>query len=327
MTRMIHVAAVLVLIGQSVSSSQAPDAARVLAAMREALGGEQRLTALKSVAIEGRVTRPRPDGSSGATDVEMVFALPDKFVTRDVIAQLGPVQITRRSGFNGADPIEEVDAPPSMGGGMRVMQLGPNAVTPGGQATPEQLEAQMKVSLLASRREFARLSLGMFGGVSAAYPVEFAYAGQAESPDGKADILQVTSKDGFAARLFVDAASHLPLMLTWMDKEPLRMMRDGRSGGAGGGNVQVVTGGDGHGRSPEQIEQMRKEMEERMKEAEANRKIVEYRLFYGEYKTIDGVRLPSTIQRMVDGTPTEEIALERITVNGKIDAGTFKGAR
>ena len=31
---------------------------------------------------------------------------------------------------------------------------------------------------------------------------------------------------------------------------------------------------------------MRQEMEQRMKEAEANRRTVEYRIFYGDYQTL-----------------------------------------
>ena len=34
--------------------------------------------------------------------------------------------------------------------------------------------------------------------------------------EGKADVLDVTGEGGFAARLFIDQKSHLPLMLTWM---------------------------------------------------------------------------------------------------------------
>jgi hypothetical protein len=41
--------------------------------------------------------------------------------------------------------------------------------------------------LLASKQDFARLTLGMFVTSFPAYPLTMTYAGQAESPDGKAD--------------------------------------------------------------------------------------------------------------------------------------------
>jgi hypothetical protein len=109
-------------------------------------------------------------------------------------------------------------------------------------------------------------------------------------------------------------------MLSWMDKEPLVMRQT-----PGGGNMRLMTSDDGHRPTPEEIERTRKEAERQMREAEAKRRIVEYRLFYGEYKAVDGVRLPSKIQRMVDGLPTEELVLDNIRINGTLPGETFKG--
>jgi hypothetical protein len=178
-----------------------------------------------------------------------------------------------------------------------------------------------------SRREFARLMVGMTGGTSPEFPVEFVYAGQAEARDGKADILDVKGPDGFTARLFVDGKTHLPLMLTWMDKEPLSMMvtNDGRGGGmrSGGGGVQVFGSAAGGSGTPEDLAKMRNDVAARMAEAEARRKVVEYRLFYGEYKAVDGVKMPTRVQRMIDGIATEEMTLEKIRINQKIDPAKF----
>ena len=68
-------------------------------------------------------------------------------------------------------------------------------------------------------------------------------------------------------------------------------------------------------------------MNARIKQAEAALKTVEYRLFYSEYKMVDGVRMPSKIQRMVDGLPTEELSLDKIKVNAKIDPAKFSIAK
>ena len=319
MKRALQSAFVLTLAAQALVIGQSAEVGRILAAMRAALGGDAALSAVKTVSVEGRATRSRPDGSSSESDFEMAMELPDRFVKREVIAQLGTTQISRRNGFNGTEVIDEVDTPPSIGGG-RMMVMRPGGPMPGGEATPEQLEAQRKSLLLGARRDFTRFALGMFGAGSASYPVAFTYAGQAESPDGKAHVLDVTATDGFSARLFVDATTHLPLMLTWMDKEPV-VVRQGRDGPD---NMRVVSGGDGHRPTSEDLQRIRKETEERMREAEAKRRTVEYRLFYGEYKSVNGVRLPSKIQRMVDGLPTEELWLDRIRINSKLDADTFR---
>jgi hypothetical protein len=166
---------------------------------------------------------------------------------------------------------------------------------------------------------------GLTGTAPVSFPVEFTYAGQAESPDGKADILELRGKDGFVARFFVDQQSHLPLMLSWMDKEPLQMSMGGGPGaaGAGGGGGQVQTFPRGSG-SPQDVEKLQQELAERMKQAEAARKTVEFRLIYADYKPVNGVQIPTRLQRMIDGFAVEELSLEKITVNQKIDPKKFE---
>ncbi len=48
----------------------------------------------------------------------------------------------------------------------------------------------------------------------------YTYAGEAESPDGKAYVIDVKNDDGFAARLFIDEKTHLPLMVTYQGPQP-----------------------------------------------------------------------------------------------------------
>src|SRR4029453_5674299 len=55
----------------------------------------------------------------------------------------------------------------------------------------------------------------MFATSFSSYPLAFGLAGQAEAPEGKADVLDVKGPGNFAARLFVDNKTHLPLMLSW----------------------------------------------------------------------------------------------------------------
>jgi hypothetical protein len=328
MKRAFQALCVTVLALEALLAGQGADVTRVLTQLRAALGADKP-SAARTVSIEGRVTRSGPNNTSSASDFEMAIELPDKFMKREVFANIGGMALTRRSGFNGALLIDETDAPPGMshggGGTVRMMQIGPGTGMIGGQATPEQLAAQRKISQQANRREFARLALGMFGDTTAAFPVEFAYVGQAEAADGKAEVLDVRGSDGFVAKFFIDATTHLPLMLSWMDKEPLRMTMGpgGMSAGPGGGNVQTITRSGASGSSID-MQQIQQEMAERMKEAEAKRRTVEYRVFYADYKTVNGVQLPTRIQRMVDGEATDELALEKIRVNQKIDQKKFE---
>jgi hypothetical protein len=329
MKRAFQAFCVTVLAAEAFLVGQGADVNRVLTQLRAALGADKP-SAAKTLSIEGRTTRSSPNNTSSATDFEMAIELPDKFMKREVFANIGGMALTRRSGFNGAELIDETDAPSGMmhggGGAVRVMQMGPGGNMVGGQATPEQVAAQRKISQHANRREFARLALGMFGDTSPAFPVEFVYVGQAEAEDGKADVLEVRGADGFVAKFFVDTKTHLPLMLSWMDKEPMRMtMGPGgvTSSSGGAGNVQTFTRSASGGANID-IQQLQAEMAERMKEAEAKRRTVEYRIFYADYKAVNGVQLPTRIQRMVDGEATEELALEKIKVNQKIDQKKFE---
>jgi hypothetical protein len=252
-----------------------------------------------------------------------------KFVKKDAVMNIGGESIFRRSGFNGDEIIDVTDMPASMSsmngnGNMRMTRTGPGG--PGPNATPDQIAAQKQQRLTSSRREFARLVLGMIGSTTSAYPVEFTYGGKVDAAGGKAEVLELKAADGFAGKLFVDAGTHLPLMLSWMDKEPIRVtMGDG-----GGGTVTTMANGSmlrtvtaGGGMTQDDLAKMQEDMAARLKEAEANRKTVEFRIFYADYKSVDGVKLPTRIQKMTDGIAMEELTLEKIKVNGKIDPARF----
>ena len=325
----------------SMAAGQERDVNQILAGARTALGGEK-LAAVKTLSAVGRTVRALPNGTSSENEFEMTLELPDKYVMRSVLAAMGNMSVYRNSGFNGGQVIDEIDRPPSLsGGGVVHFRI----AGPGGVTDPEKLTAEQKVEfdqkrLVANKKEFAKLALGMFAMSPAAYPVELSDGGQAESPDGKADVIEVKGEGGFAAKLFIDAQTHLPLMLSWMDKEPLVMtMGPGgmvTAGGAPGAGVAVGGGNatftrteraGGASMTPEEREKMMKDLEARRKEAEAKLRTVEYRVYYGDYKAVSGVQLPHRIQRSIDGKPTEEMVFDAIKVNPKIDAKKFQVAK
>jgi hypothetical protein len=318
------------------------DAGKVLGDARQALGGAKKIEALKTLAATGRTVRTMPNGASMEGDFEMSLELPDKFVRRDVVAAMGNMSIYRLSGFNGDGLISETDTPPQLSTGNVVIHV--RRAGPGGAdaatMTPEQKEAARVGAVQAAKRDFSRLALGILLTLPSC-PLTFAHAGTAESPDGTADVIDVKGGD-FAARLFVDQKTHLPLMLSWTDKEPLRIVRqfNGPGGGAAGGGNVVVMGGSGGAAAasagqggggakpastmtPEEFKKVEQQVAEQAKEAEAKRRTVEFRLYYADYQAVDGVMLPHRLQSSVDGKPTEEITLEKIKLNQKIDAKKF----
>jgi hypothetical protein len=344
--RGVSVALAIVAAG-SLAAAQGRDVNGILAAAQTELGGAK-LAAVKTLTAVGRTVRALPNGTSAENEFEMALELPDKYLLRSVVAAMGNMSIYRNSGFNGGQVIEEIDRPPSLsGGGMVVMRF----AGPGGAVDPEKMTAEEKAEfdqrrLLANKREFAKLALGMFAASPAAFPLELADGGQAESPDGKADVIDVKGEGGFAAKLFIDAQTHMPLMLSWMDKEPL-VMTMGPGGaaaagpggvsaappgggtwtGSGGGMAVTRSAGQGGNLSPEAREKMMKDLEARRKEAEARLRTVEYRVYYGDYKSVGGIQFPHRIQRSIDGKPTEEMIIDTVKVNPKIDAKKFQVAK
>jgi hypothetical protein len=315
-------------------------AAAVVADMRKALGGEQKIAALKALSLRADYRReggPFGGGGGGATfvmmggpgggrgdaapqmtgKIEIDVELPERYLRADVGS--GMLSFTRTEGFDGSRPFVEMAG---NNPGMRV-----TADNPAADPT------RAKAALQRSNVELARLMLGLCGTTQPNFPVTFAYGGIAESPDGKAHILDVSGPDNFKVRMYVDTESHLPLMLTFMEAEPRMMMRSmtrgdapppGAHGGqmvtAGGGNVQV-RGGQAAELTPEQ----RAEIEKARKEAEATpAKMIEYRLFFSDYRKVDGLSMPHRIARGTGDKTTEEWDVTSYKVNPTFKADRFK---
>src|SRR5262249_16735162 len=142
--------AVLVLLAAgALHAVQAPavDPAAVLSAAREAMGGEKRLSAVKSFTASGRTQQVRGDNLV-PIEFEINVELPDKYARRDEIPaqESGPTTL----GFNGDALIQlPVPAPPPARAG----------VPP---PTEAQLQAQRTARANTVKQDFVRLTLGMF---------------------------------------------------------------------------------------------------------------------------------------------------------------------
>ena len=145
------------------------------------------------------------------------------------------------------------------------------------------MEAQLRARLMQSKQDFARLMLGMFAGTPASFPVTYAYAGQAEAPQGKADVIDVTGPGTFKARLFI-AENGLPIMVSWT--------APARPGPPAAPAAPAAP-------APEQ------------------------RLFFADYRDVDGLKLPFRIRRAAGTETTEETTFDRYRINAKVDPRRF----
>jgi hypothetical protein len=232
--------------------------------------------------------------------------------------------MTRVEGFEGSRPFLDIA---SNSPGARINFDQPSA-------DPVRASAVMK----RHQADVARLLLGLMAGVQPGFAVTYTYVGEAESPDGKASVIDVTGPEDFKVRLFIDTQTHLPLMLTYTEAEPRlitrTMTRGGSSGGSAGrsgGPAPAAGHGGAGGAAPagsgamqQLTPEQRAEIEKQMKEAEATPpKMVDYRLFFSDYREVDGISLPHRIVRGTAEKTTEEWDVKTYKVNPTFKADRF----
>jgi hypothetical protein len=287
-----------------------------LGAARAALGGEERLKNVQGLMVAGKFRRvmamrmqtagaPAPAGATimhGAGeappqltgDVELAFALPDKYVrTNELDTPMGG-SITELVGFDGAQPWSDVRTD---GGGMLVIRR-PQVATAG---APGAQDGAQRV-----RAEIARYTLAFLLSAPTAEGVEWAYVGEAEAEDGRADVLDCKGAHGFNARLFLDKQTHRPLMLTYRSTEPVMRM-EMRSGPPPAGGASEPR----EARTPADIPPP--EMRER-----------ETEVHFGDYRAEDGIMFPHQLTFARDGEVSEEWELKTIKVNPQFKPDKFQ---
>jgi len=263
------------------AQTAAPDPVAILGATREALGGDKRLSAVKTLVATGRTQQVRGDNLV-PIEFEIAIELPDKYVRKDEIPaqESGPTAV----GFAGENLIQ---VPP---------QAAP-AGRPGGPPppTPEQLEATRRARVVGVKQDFARLVLGMFAGSFAGYPLTFTYVGQAEAPQGKADVLEAKGAPNLVMRFFIDQSTHQPIMISWQGAAP------------GGGRGAVP----GRGPAPPAA-------------AAPAGPPPENRIYFADYRDVDGMKWPFRLRRALGADTIEETTFDRFRVNTRIDPKKFQ---
>jgi hypothetical protein len=290
--------------GNGPAYAQDARAAEVLAATRKAIGGKA-LDSLKTLSVDATVQR-NVGNFQAQSDVEIAVEVPDKFARTDVPSGAMGVSVT--TGFNGDRAIVPANARVMPGGGAMVIMMGGPGAAPGAghdaeKPSPEQLEEMNTSALRNSRHEISRLMLGWFGMTHPALHAKYTYAGEAESPDGKAHVIDVKDEDGFVARLFIDQRTRLPLMLTYQGRQP-RVMRSTAE----------------RPPSREEADKRAAELKAAMSQPQP---LVDITLFFDDWREVDGVKFPHTVRRASEGNTTEEWSVGKVKVNPKIDAKKF----
>ena len=330
--------AALAAASYSTLHSQVVDAAQVLAAVREALGGEKSLSAVKTFVATGR-TRQLRGNNLVPIEFEISCELPGKFVRIDEF----PAQDTdpTTSGFNGELLIQFPPPPPGPGraGGAsaassdRADAPPANAGRASGQSPEEGRNAGPPLSpaqqrVLNVKQEFARLTLGLFASSFPSYPLTFRYAGEGVAPEGKADVLDVAGSGNFVARLVVQRETHLPVMLMWQVASTAVVFRiPGQplpSPVAPGVLVVDAPTPPATTANQEERDQYTATIATLRRQALTQAKPVDYRIYYGDFRNVDGLKFPFRLRRAIAGETIEETTFDRIRINPKIDPKKFE---
>jgi hypothetical protein len=324
--------------------------AALLAEARKAVGGEDKLAAIKRLQVKGEMRR----GQGNLTlegDSEVFFELPDKF-RRNESLSLGPggPGIDRVEVLNGNDVWEENTGGGGGRGGFgggRGGDFGGGGFRGGGgfpglggdqsgdaaaQARAQGLDPERvkEAQRRARQTEVARLLMAIL--LTTDSPV--AWIGTAESPDGKADVLEMKTPDGQATRLFLEATTHMPLMMTWAGGA----QRAGRGGQGSGGQGRGGQGrgfggpdtpprGAGDAATPQggapQGGAAVDTLQGRRGRPGGGGAPATLEMHLAEYKVVNGIKLPHLITRGTNGETAEEWAIKSYRINPSFKNNTF----
>jgi hypothetical protein len=343
------------------SAESVKKAEQVLAEARKALGGDK-LESLKSLAASGRTKRVRGNNLV-PIEFEILIELPNRYVridafpaedadptsagfNGDALIQIPPPPAmpadrgmpggpgaaaapgaaaqpagSRPSGAPAAPPAA---APPA---GAMPGATAPGAISAGpmmmGGRGPAMDPRRMRLTTV--KQDYARLALGLFA-ASSVSPLTYSYAAVAEAPQGHADVLDVKGEGNFALQYFINTETHLPIMVTWTTPPTnviVTVPGQPPPASVAPGAV-VVTGPPAPppGAPKEEMDKYSKEVLALRAKAQATP--VEQRLYFADYRDVDGLKLPFRLRRAIGKETTEETTFDRYRVNAKIDQKKFE---
>ena len=281
------------------ASSQENRALGLIEKARAALGGDK-LKSVQSLSVNTKfrriIDKSQPE-MSGETQFDLL--LPDKFMsTEEANLRAGGATLVRITGVNGDQPFRDASTRGGGGGAMMVVRAGPDG--------PEAQAGFLK----SMRAELARYALAWLL-TSPAPQTEFTYVGEAEAEEGRAEVIDAKSPDGFAVRLFLDKKSFKPLLISYQGPQPNMVVRSHAVSAA----------------SREDAEKQAKELKEQADKnvaAQGQPKMVEFQMFLSDYREVDGIQFPHQISRSINGEVAEEFEVTRVRINPPLNAEQFK---
>jgi len=185
-----------------------------------------------------------------------------------------------------------------------------------------------RARLTTVKQDYARMALGLFG-ASTAYPLTYSYAAVAEAPQGRADVLDAKGEGTFALRYFINSETRLPIMVTWTTP-PTNVIvtvpsQPPPASVAPGAVVVAGPPAPAKDAPKEELDKYSKEVLALRAKAQATP--VEHRLYFADYRDVDGLKLPFRLRRAIGTETTEETTFDRFRVNAKVDPRKFEALK
>lgn len=288
-------------------AEQTPDP---LAAMRQAIGGEAAINAVTKFSVNGSVVHHQSQVSI-SQGYEVSCELPDKFVTttrsttdmsylpRGVA--MPTTTVTHTTGFNADDPIK-VTTPDQLPNGM------PTVIQVPTSTAPADIAEARRNQVSAAHREFLRFVLPRLGKSFPGADVRLEEAGPTTIDGRAAYQVKVTDWGNRVHVLAIDAATNLPVRLTWQDRP-------------------VVMRSLGTVSSPSGLPRSRLDMPTFPADPTAGMADVEHVITFKKFKLENGLNWPREISKTVDGKPTETWSLGKVSLTPKFDKDLFKPSK
>jgi hypothetical protein len=284
------------------SNGEATRALEILKQARVAIGGEEKIASVQSLTLKGKFRRVMQEREM-AGEREFNFLLPDKFMKSDTLVV--PGSSTSFTSYRALSGSESWAGGGSGNGGMMFISRD------GSKPTKEQMEKIEREQAQRFRAEYARYVLALLLTQPSGYSLEFTYAGEAVADDGRADVIDATGPENFAARLFLDKETHLPLMLTYRAPKPRVFTTMMRSNDAGDKKKQE-----------DALKEAREKAAQDM--ATAKPEEVEMQLRFTDYRKTGGLLLPHRITQGSDGEVNEEWEIKTYELNPQFKADKFQ---
>jgi len=278
-------------------SMSQPDAARVLAEMRQAIGGDSAIAAVLAFSVRGSESR-NFDGRTGGGDIEWICALPDRFLRVRRVGSPFGISV-EADGFNGDARIRRRDSDI------------PSPPDPYQNDTPDQRAARNARAVRNTKHELSRFAVALLG-VTAIDSLDTSYVAQQNVNGKPCDVLRLRSADGYTATLAVDAATHLPVVVSWMAPPIVTFTTTA---------AVVVPRGQSPGAVPPPAPPSLPP------DPTAGLADVEHQLWFEDFKAADGLTWPHRFIEKVGGRVWTTTQLGKYKLNPKIDPKQFDPAR